>query len=367
MKLLTMLPFFLLLFVCDAKSQNTSWFYGTWQGETYFPDAPVTKRIVITLTVTNVSGSSFTATLTNLYPNDTTVRLEREITGIIENKSFVVIRSEQTYIRDPRTQNFWYDCTSCPTQSGFSINKDKVEIKITTINCGDICNGETIFSRDTSDFDSNQKTQLAEWLGLPANEEAVKSSRKSDSNVIDAISKDTVSLKKNDSAFIGGTMRKDSVKTALQPIKADTVTRADVLKNESIKDATVKPDIIKKDTLNPLTERTTSLINTFRVRSPHIFIQLYDNAEIDGDVVSVFYNEKLIVDHQSLTHKAISFAIDASLQNSHHEFILVAENLGLIPPNTALMRIMAGTQKFELEVSSDFTNNAKISIDYTGE
>ena len=115
-----------------------------------------------------------------------------------------------------------------------------------------------------------------------------------------------------------------------------------------------------------LTNRATNLIKTFSVSSPNIVVQLYDNAEIDGDVVSVFHNGKLIADHQSLTHKAITLHITATRQSKHHEFVMVAENLGLIPPNTALMRITAGDQKFEVEISSDFENNAKINIDYTG-
>ena len=123
-----------------------------------------------------------------------------------------------------------------------------------------------------------------------------------------------------------------------------------------------------KDTLPVvIAMRTTSLVNTYRVSSPNIVVQLYDNGQIDGDVVSVYYNNKLIVDHQALTHKAITFTINATASGRHHEFTLISDNEGTVPPNTALMRIRAGSQQFELNVSSSSTHNARIAIDYTGE
>ena len=363
MKLLVML---LILSFCigDAEAQNTSWFYGTWNGETYFPNGPITRRIIIKLQVTSLSGNRFTAKLDNFYPNDTTVRLEREVAGTIANKNFVITSNEETYIRDPRTQNFWYDCTQCPMQSVFSINSDKVEIKITTINCGDVCNGETVFTRDTSDLDPAQKIQLAKWLGLPANLPVVKEPEKKKDTAI-AIAKPTIQPARKDSIITKPISRKDTAKMISKPVKKDTTTiAATVLKT----DTAVRPAIAQKDTVpNALTDRTTNLIKTYQVTSPHITIQLYDNAEIDGDIVSVYHNGKLIIDHQTLTHKAITLTINASPQSRHHEFVMIAENLGLIPPNTALMRITAGGQKFEVEISSDFDNNAKIAIDYIGE
>ena len=124
---------------------------------------------------------------------------------------------------------------------------------------------------------------------------------------------------------------------------------------------------IAKDTIPAaIIQRDTKLITTYQVSSPHINVQLFDNGEIDYDAVSVYYNGRLIINNQTLTHKAINFSIDASAVNRHHEFILIAETEGMIPPNTALMRITAGNQHYELEVSSNTKRNAKIAIDYTG-
>ena len=364
MKLLLLLIF--LLSVSYSEAQNTSWFHGTWRGETYFPNGPITKRIIITMEVTKLTGNDFTATIANLYPNDTTVRLERVVTGKIVKKQLVIVSNEQTYIRDARTQSFWNDCTSCATQSNFSIGGGKLEIKISTVNCSNECDGETVFSRDTSDLDSTQKIQLANWLGLPVNKPVATDAKTKPDSAI-AIkkalpAKDTAMAKK---------IKKDTIAAIVKStkiIKKDTTQIAAVKRNQTKKDTLIPPLLPQKDTLpTALSTRTTNLINTFSVTSPHIVLQLYDNAEIDGDMVSVYHNGKLIVDHQTLTHKAITLTINATAADAHHEFVMVAENLGLTPPNTALLRITAGSQKFELELASDFDNNAKIAIDYTGE
>ncbi len=364
--------FFILLFISllsafCAEAQNTSWFYGSWAGETYFPNGPITKRIIVRLQVTKVSGNNFTATMDNLFPSDTIVRLQRDITGTLAGKNFTVTSSEETYIRDLRTQNFWYNCTACPANSSFAITGDKVEIRLSTYNCGDVCNGETVFRRDTSDLSADQKIQLARWLNPSSAPPIAKNKKKKTDSTIASVQPQAIAQKKDSIASPTKPARQVSAPT-VQPIKKDTVRVVSAINKLSPKD-TMKPVItVKKDTTEgALQTRNTNLVQTYHVTSPHITIQLYDNAEIDGDVVSVFHNGKLIVTHQSLTHKAISFTIDATPAEPHHEFVLVAENLGLIPPNTALMRITAGQQKFEVEISSDFDNNAKIAIDYTGE
>jgi hypothetical protein len=45
-----------------------------------------------------------------------------------------------------------------------------------------------------------------------------------------------------------------------------------------------------------------------------------------------------------------------------NEISMFAENLGLIPPNTALMIIHDGINRFEVPVSSNLDKNATISI-----
>ena len=43
---------------------------------------------------------------------------------------------------------------------------------------------------------------------------------------------------------------------------------------------------------------------------------------------------------------------------------MVADNLGSIPPNTALMIITTGGKRYQLFISSDKQKNAKVVVEY---
>jgi hypothetical protein len=110
--------------------------------------------------------------------------------------------------------------------------------------------------------------------------------------------------------------------------------------------------------------RNNELVKTFYTSAKEIKIDLYDNGEIDGDTISVYDNNKLIVSKKRLTDKAITINIKVDEDVPVHEFVMVAENLGSIPPNTALMVITAGTKRYELFVTSTEQKNAMVVVEY---
>ncbi len=120
-----------------------------------------------------------------------------------------------------------------------------------------------------------------------------------------------------------------------------------------------KPEVIRK--------RNNELVKTITTSAKEIKIDLYDNGEIDGDTISVYDNNKLIISKKGLTDKAITFTIKSDENVSTHEFVMVAENLGSIPPNTALMVITAGTQRYELFLTSTEQKNAVVVVEYKPE
>ncbi|MDQ6813238.1 MAG: hypothetical protein M3040_05855 [Bacteroidota bacterium] len=117
-----------------------------------------------------------------------------------------------------------------------------------------------------------------------------------------------------------------------------------------------KPEILKS--------RDNEIVKTIITHVKEFKIDLYDNGEIDGDRISVYHNNELIVSNKTLTDKPISFTIKADEKAAVHEFVMVAENLGSIPPNTALMIITAGTQRYELFVTSTEQKNAVVRVVY---
>ena len=71
---------------------------------------------------------------------------------------------------------------------------------------------------------------------------------------------------------------------------------------------------------------------------------MYDNGEIDNDTVSIFYNKKLLISHKRLSDKPIELNIELDENTTIHEITLYADNLGSIPPNTALVVVTAGNR-----------------------
>ena len=47
-----------------------------------------------------------------------------------------------------------------------------------------------------------------------------------------------------------------------------------------------------------------------------------------------------------------------------HEVVMVAENLGDIPPNTSLMVVKAGDKRYEVRIVSDEQKNAVVIFKY---
>jgi hypothetical protein len=93
-----------------------------------------------------------------------------------------------------------------------------------------------------------------------------------------------------------------------------------------------------------------------------IRVSLYDNGEIDGDTVTVFLNGKPVITHQELTARAINIYLTLDNSKDINEVSLFAENLGRIPPNTALMVVTDGITRFEVFLSSNYTQNATVRI-----
>ena len=91
-----------------------------------------------------------------------------------------------------------------------------------------------------------------------------------------------------------------------------------------------------------------------------IELRFYDNAEIDGDSISLFLNGKLLAQNIRLTGKAhvVKLAVQ-ELQDSN-ELVMVAENLGTIPPNTSYMVAILNGERYDAWLASTEGSSAMI-------
>jgi hypothetical protein len=139
------------------------------------------------------------------------------------------------------------------------------------------------------------------------------------------------------------------------------------LKKATVSDFPV--DIDQSDTLAALQEtlhlqpREKTLVKSVTISSPDVKIELYDNAEIDHDTVTVLINNKLLLYRQMLTDKPLTIHFNA-FPGTPYELVMYADNLGEIPPNTALMMVTAGSEKIEVFMSSSEQNSATVRFVY---
>jgi hypothetical protein len=113
-----------------------------------------------------------------------------------------------------------------------------------------------------------------------------------------------------------------------------------------------------------LTNRKAELVKEIKVDTGTIKIDFYDNGQIDGDTISVFANNMPVVSNKRLGTRPVSITIKIDLKKTEQEVIMVGENLGTIPPNTALMIITAGEKRYQLYLTSDEQKNAMVRFIY---
>ena len=114
-----------------------------------------------------------------------------------------------------------------------------------------------------------------------------------------------------------------------------------------------------------LTSRKNELVRTITTSSGRVSLKIYDNGTVDNDTVSVYLDNKLLISKQRLTETAIELTLNLDKKNTQHELVMVAENLGEIPPNTSLMIVDTGTQQYEVRITSTEQQNAMVIFKYT--
>ncbi len=124
-----------------------------------------------------------------------------------------------------------------------------------------------------------------------------------------------------------------------------------------------KKDSTQQKQYTELLGRASPLVATIPVRKQDsVRIDLYDNGEIDGDSVSLYLNDQLIVTHLKLQEQPRTVWLVIDKSRPVNKLILFAENLGRLPPNTALMEVTLDGKLFNVFLSTDYTRNAMVEF-----
>jgi hypothetical protein len=98
-----------------------------------------------------------------------------------------------------------------------------------------------------------------------------------------------------------------------------------------------------------LATRETEVIQNVFFKSDSLVLKLYDHGVIDGDTVSVVLNGKVIAARQGLKGKPIISVIHMTPElGDSLLLIMYAESLGSIPPNTGVLVVLDGDDRYEI-------------------
>jgi len=111
---------------------------------------------------------------------------------------------------------------------------------------------------------------------------------------------------------------------------------------------------------NGFQKRRNDIVKTIDIEQPTFKLDFYDNGDIDGDSISVFYNGKIVLSHQKLSDKPISLSLSLDKTARENIITMYADNLGTIPPNTALMIVTDGNKRYEVRIESDTEKSGSV-------
>jgi hypothetical protein len=212
---------------------------------------------------------------------------------------------------------------------------------------------------DTKNIDTQKKKAIIAQKTITNNKTAPSKSTKIDApntilNASISANKIPPSVeKKNIQATVNSTIETDT----------DEV----VVENEAAPTSTTTQNSIRNQPINlpwVLVGRENKLVKKIITNSKMVSIDLFDNGTIDNDTIIVFDNKKLLVNKKRLSYKAIHLEFSFTENSREHEVIIVAHNMGTVPPNTALLLLKDGKNRQEYFITSTNKINAKILIVY---
>ncbi|MFY8202737.1 MAG: hypothetical protein ACOVJ1_00740 [Sediminibacterium sp.] len=212
---------------------------------------------------------------------------------------------------------------------------------------------------DTKNIDTQKKKAIIAQKTITNNKTTPSKSTKIDAP--NTILNASISANK-----IPPSVEKKNIQATVNSI-IETDTDEVVVENEATPTSTTTQNSIRNQPINlpwVLVGRENKLVKKIITNSKTVSIDLFDNGTIDNDTIIVFDNKKLLVNKKRLSYKAIHLEFNFTENSREHEVIIVAHNMGTVPPNTALLLLKDGKNRQEYFITSTNKINAKILIVY---
>ncbi|MDW7693389.1 hypothetical protein R9C00_01420 [Flammeovirgaceae bacterium SG7u.111] len=111
----------------------------------------------------------------------------------------------------------------------------------------------------------------------------------------------------------------------------------------------------------PLEGREINIQSKFKVEAAKVTIKVWDLKEVDGDVISLKFNDQWVLKDYMLRKRKKKIKLKFRL-GEDNKIIFFAHTLGDEPPNTAAIMIKSGKRKRTLNIRSDLNYCGAIQL-----
>ncbi|MBC7851304.1 MAG: hypothetical protein H7Y31_16290, partial [Chitinophagaceae bacterium] len=118
----------------------------------------------------------------------------------------------------------------------------------------------------------------------------------------------------------------------------------------------------EKKLVEKFEKRSNIYSKDLEIEGDSVRISFYDNGDVDGDIISVFLNKNPVLVKQELNTRSLNIYLALDSLRDFNEISMMAENLGKLPPNTALMIVSDGVHRYEVYLSSSLTQNSAVRL-----
>lgn len=156
----------------------------------------------------------------------------------------------------------------------------------------------------------------------------------------------------------------EPIKKHIEKPEIGKIEKSETVQSFTPKSENTESEISNNHSLTPTIKgfesRKKDVVKTISIEQPTFHLDFYDNGEIDGDSITVFFNGKIVLSHQRLSDKPISLDLTIDKNIKENIVTMYADNLGTIPPNTALMIVTDGGKRYEVRMESDYGKSGSV-------
>lgn len=107
--------------------------------------------------------------------------------------------------------------------------------------------------------------------------------------------------------------------------------------------------------------RDVQVNETVKVKNRKVKIKIWDSQIEDGDVISIYLDDKKILDHQYLRTKPYEFEVELP-EGKEHYLTVYADDFGKAEPNTAMVLINDGVREQTIDLVAGRSKQESVKI-----